>query len=80
MSPNAFHSITQAPLPEAGLTFLAQYAGALPTTVQQIIWDGRQLNVYWVEQPDQQMGEKIFTFIEEGLQCLAEISSISKTD
>ncbi|MBT5462826.1 MAG: hypothetical protein HOK39_02790, partial [Gammaproteobacteria bacterium] len=48
--------------------------------VQQIIWDGRQLNVYWVEQPDQQMGEKIFTFIEEGLQCLAEISSISKTD
>ena len=79
-SPDAFHSITDASLPEACRTFLAQYASALPTTVQQIIWDGRQLNVYWVEQPDHQMGEKIFTFIEEGLQCLAEFSSISKTD
>ena len=79
-SPDAFHSITDASLPEACRTFLAQYASALPTTVQQIIWDGRQLNVYWVEQPEHQMGEKIFTFIEEGLQCLAEFSSISKTD
>jgi hypothetical protein len=49
-------------------------------TVHQIIWDGRQLNVYWVEQPDLRMGEKIFTFIEEGLQWLAEFSSISKAD
>ena len=79
-SPDAFHSITEAPLSEACRGFLQQFASALPMTVHQIIWDGRQLNVYWVEQPDLRMGEKIFTFIEEGLQWLAEFSSISKAD
>jgi hypothetical protein len=80
LSPDAFHSITDASLSAPCRAFLGQYAASLPTTVHQIIWDGRQLNVYWIEQPDHQMGEKIFTFIEEGRQWLAEFSSISKAD
>lgn len=79
-SPDAFHTITDSPLSAPCRAFLAQYGVALPATVQQIIWDGRQLKVYWVEQPDHQMGEKIFTFIEDGLQWLASFSSISKTE
>jgi|TARA_B110000305_G_scaffold109588_1_gene123416 hypothetical protein len=76
----AFQSITDTPLSAPCLEFLGQHAGSLPDAVQQIIWDGRRLNVYWVEQPDTVMGEKIFTFIEEGLQWLAEFSSISTPD
>lgn len=79
-SSGAFHAITDTLLPAQSLEFLAQHAVGLPATVQQIIWDGRRLNVYWVEQPDMMMGEKIFTFIEEGLQWLAEFSSIAKPD
>ena len=75
--PGAFHTITETPLSGAGLDFLAQFAVGLPETVQQIVWDGRYLKVFWVERPEMDLGEKIFTFIEEGLQWLAEFSSNS---
>ena len=66
-----FHSTTETPIGLPLRRFLAETAKDLPSGVQQITWDGRQLVVLWVESGMIRDGEKIFTFLDEGLQWLA---------
>jgi hypothetical protein len=66
-----FQSTTEMPIGSPLRQFLADTAKDLPSGVQQIAWDGRQLVVFWIESGILLDGEKIFTFLDEGLQWLA---------
>jgi len=66
-----FVSDKDIPLPDEARNLLETHGRNLPLTTHAIAWDGRTLVVYWIEQGDLEQGEKVFTFLIEGLQCLA---------
>jgi hypothetical protein len=65
-----FQPVSSSALPAKAESLLQSRAVDLPESTAQIAWDGKTLAVFWVEQASPELAEKVFTFLDEGLQCL----------
>lgn len=65
-----FQPVSSSAIPAKAESLLQSRAVDLPESTAQIAWDGKTLAVFWVEQASSELAEKVFTFLDEGLQCL----------